>query len=124
MLFKDLKMGNPSKISQFFLAVKHSRRTYFFTMTKVRLEEALTELIPKSTKKIFHAEATGFTVITNPFPSFLTCAESTKCLRPHVPKVTFRLLFVALSCQMTLSDFLIPCIYVTKVVKQKCSERC
>lgn len=63
-------MGNPSKISQFFLAVKHSRRTYFFTMTKVRLEEALTELIPKSTKKIFHAEATGFTVITNPFPSF------------------------------------------------------
>lgn len=55
---------------------------------------------------------------------FLTHTESIKCLWPHVPRVTFRPLFVTLSCQMPLSAFPIPCIYVTEVVKQKCSERC
>lgn len=50
-----------------------------------------------------------------PLPSNST--ESIKCLWP---RVTFRLSFTPLLCQMPLSPFLIPCIYVTAAVKQEC----
>lgn len=55
------------------------------------------------------------------FAITINSTDSIKCLWPQV---TFKLLFTTPLCQMPLSPFLIPCIYVTAVVKQKCSKRC
>lgn len=125
VLLKALQMGNSSKTSWFCLAVKQSRSTHFITTTQVRFEVALAELIPRSTKKDLSCGRHTLNYYHRSFPRLsFTCTESIKCLWPRAPEVTCRLLFVPPSCQMPLSAFLIPCIYVTQVVKQKCSERC
>lgn len=82
-------------------------------------------LFPRAQKKNLSCGRHTLRYYHQSFPQLsLTCTESIKCLWPHVPEVAFRLLFVTLSCQMPLSTFPIPCVYVTEVVKQKCNERC
>lgn len=118
-----LQMGNLSKTAD--SAWQSSTQEAHISSQRLKLVwGGLDQAYSQEHKKIFHVEGIRFIITTSPFPGSLTCTESIKCLWLHVPEVTFRLLFVTLSCRMPLSAFPIPCIYVTEVVKQKCSESC
>lgn len=120
MLSKVLQMSNSD-----LLGSQTLRQHTFHHSDLSQSLGGLDQVHSQEHRKISHVEGTRCTIINNLVPrSLLRTRESIKCLWAYVRRVTFRLLFIILLWQMPLSPFLILCIYVTEVVKQKCTERC
>lgn len=112
MLFKGKKS---IKYFWFFLAVKRHISSQYLKLDRVYSPEC---------KKKLSCGKQRLLLLPPMLPRLLLKhVESIKCLWPHA-EVTLRLSFITLSRQATPSPLLIPFIYATEVVKQKCSKRC